>query len=65
MNRFKNYDVSLIEYSVFNELIYKGKVVAKVDKKGKVIYIYHNTLLISKEGREIMILLKKGKIDQY
>ena len=65
MNRFYGYDVKLVHYSTFNELIYDGSVIAKVDKRGKIVHINHNKLLESDVGRVILRMLRKGNIDQY
>ena len=65
MNRFKDYDVKLVEYPSYDELYYKGETLAKVAKNGKVIYTYHSNMLQFKEGTELLRLLKKGKVERW
>lgn len=63
MNRFKYYDVQLVEYPNFNELWYKGNILAKLAKNGKVMHTYRTNMLEFKEGTEILRLLRKGKVE--
>lgn len=65
MNRFKDYDIELVEYPSYNELHYKDEILARVSKNGKIVYTYHSNMLRFKEGTEILRLLKKGKVERW
>ena len=64
MNRFKDYDVKLVEYPSFDELWYKETILAKVAKNGKVVYTYRSNMLTFEEGTYILRLLRKGKVEK-
>ena len=63
MKRFKDYDVTLTKFASFNRLSYKGLALADVSQNGKVNYTYHTNVLKYDEGKELLRLLKKGKIE--
>ena len=63
MKRFKDYNVTLTKFASFNRLSYKGLALADVAQNGKVNYAYHTNVLKYDEGKELLRLLKKGKIE--